>query len=250
MENIVWFNRHVANKCAPRLGGSADQPLLTLLLFALVISPAIGSEISSTTQDVASKSINLANSSAAVVFPYANAATDINNDDTLVVSELYGPVIPSNNYALVINIDKLINDFAQRHLPPTVIQQFPSEAEVNTNIQAQDVFVATQVLSDKLDEFGKRQGQLPMARIQLQATTAIPGDVYLQLGICLDSLISAMATLETNVALGDYYQIKQMTDLKTPSEVYEKILIINEKITLILAALANPPLQINMSMDK
>ncbi|OEF50259.1 hypothetical protein A1OW_11230 [Enterovibrio norvegicus] len=150
-------------------------------------------------------------------------------------SDLYGELTPSQVYELVKNIDALIMRYAQKHRPQRV-NALPTDPIRVSNYTPEQVFVALLALSDNIDRF-LQANHLPLIkRIEREQNNAIPAEVYLQAGLCLDSLIMAMSRIENGKSFGDFYALKESDKTKTPSDVYALVDLVHRKLFVLLDA--------------
>ncbi|MBV7315101.1 hypothetical protein [Shewanella sp. NIFS-20-20] len=152
-------------------------------------------------------------------------------------SDYYGQLTPTQVYEVVYDLNALVSYFAEQH-HPQLAATMPDDMISVAGYQPEQVFLALSELSDQLDQFSIRYDLAPMRRVARQQDVAIPAEVYLQAGICLDAFVLNLAKIEPMNAFGSFYNLPTDGLSKTPSDVFALVELVNRKLTLLLAVMS------------
>ncbi|MGF1706758.1 hypothetical protein [Enterovibrio baiacu] len=167
------------------------------------------------------------------IFTFSSSTAADTHKSTYGYSDFYGELTPSQVYELVKNIDMLVMHYAERHHPQKV-NALPTEPIQVSNYTPEQVFVALLALSDNIDRFLQANNLPLIKRIEREQRYAIPAEVYLQAGACLDSLVMTMSRIESDTSFGDFYAFKEDDKTKTPSDVYALVDLVHRKFFVLL----------------
>ncbi|MEZ8141986.1 hypothetical protein A1OO_10635 [Enterovibrio norvegicus FF-33] len=148
-------------------------------------------------------------------------------------SDLYGELTPTQVYSLVKNIDSMVMHYAYRY-KPKISSSLPRNVIPVKNYRPEQVFLALAKLGDDIDLFAKQVGTPVIKRVKRQGSEAIPAEVFLLAGACLDSLSTILATLEPHNSFGDFYSHRHYERTRTPSDVYALVDLIHRKLTVLV----------------
>ncbi|WP_394208812.1 hypothetical protein [Enterovibrio calviensis] len=172
--------------------------------------------------------------------PYGQAVEgDTTGHNEYGYSDLYGELTPTQVYSLVKNIDSMVMHYAYRY-KPKISSSLPRNVIPVKNYRPEQVFLALAKLGDDIDLFAKQVGTPVIKRVKRQGSEAIPAEVFLLAGACLDSLSTILATLEPHNSFGDFYSHRHYQRTRTPSDVYALVDLIHRKLTMLVGEQNKP----------
>ncbi|MDD1781181.1 hypothetical protein LRP49_08175 [Enterovibrio sp. ZSDZ35] len=151
-------------------------------------------------------------------------------------SDYYGPLTPTQVFSLMQSVDALVTHYATHQFPERSAW-LPTRQITVENYRPEDVFVALSRLSDLVDQLALKHKVRPTHRIERERDLAIPAEVFLQAGECLDTLALVMNSLSPDEVFGDFYanNSDSKKQNKTPSDVFALVDLIVRKLNTLLS---------------
>ncbi|WP_255555417.1 hypothetical protein [Enterovibrio paralichthyis] len=148
-------------------------------------------------------------------------------------SNLYGELTPTQVFALMKNMDAMVMLYANRE-KPELARTLPRRINFVEGYAPEEVFVALNSLADHIDALAKKGGVEPVRRVTRESDKAIPAEVFLLAGACLDTMAATMYKSDPSTPLGDFYSNRSSSRAKTPSHVYALVDLLDRKLTILL----------------
>lgn len=148
-------------------------------------------------------------------------------------SDRYGELTPTEVYSLVSNLDAIVMYYANGYHPKAV-SKLPTRIFPVEGYTPDRVFIALTKLTQKLNILADEYGVSRVRRVIREETEAIPAEVFLLAGSCMDTVAHILSVMEPENSLGDFYVNHRYTKPKTPSDVYSLVDLIDRKLMVIL----------------
>lgn len=149
-------------------------------------------------------------------------------------SNLYGELTPTQVFTLVEDMDAMIMLYANREATE-LVRQLPQHVVPVSGYEPEQVFVALNALADRVDALAEAENvDMSVQRVKRERSHAIPAEVFLLAGACLDTMAATLAKSDPDTALGNLYNNIDSTNTKTPSDVYALVALLDRKLGVLL----------------
>ncbi len=149
-------------------------------------------------------------------------------------SERYGPVTPSQVYALLQNYEKLFMYYVRTHNKALLPEIDAVTLVPVKNMTPENAFVMINRLSDSIDKLTARVQQEPMQRVKRERKLAIPAEVFLQAGNNLDAFVHYLHSIAPGKTWGRFYTTSTYKTGKKPDDVYALAELSVRRLNIIL----------------
>lgn len=149
----------------------------------------------------------------------ANSATNVDKK-SFGYSDRYGVVTPSQVYSLLQDYEALFTHYVNTHKKGMAGKVKRLDLKSVSGKSPEDAFKKLARLSDAVDKLSASVQLPPMDRVKKEKKKALPAEVFLQAGNCLDALVAYMNKIEPGQHWGDYYVEHEYKSGKSPSDVY------------------------------
>lgn len=167
------------------------------------------------------------------------ASADLDIDKLYGYSDRYGELTPTQVYSLMENVDAIVMHYAYSY-KKELGDALPRTVTLVEDRTPNQVFLALLQLSDKLNILADDYGVPRVQRIVREQAEAIPAEVFLLAGACLDTLAHILSVMQPENNFGDFYITHTYRQPKTPSDVYALVSLIDRKLIFLLGQQASP----------
>ncbi|WP_368737458.1 hypothetical protein [Grimontia sedimenti] len=148
-------------------------------------------------------------------------------------SDRYGELTPTEVFSLVKNLDAIVMHYAYRY-KPELASSLPRKIIPVQGYTPDRVFIALTGLSKRLNVLADDYGVPKVQSVVREQNKAIPAEVFLLAGSCLDTLAHILSVMEPENSFGDFYNNRTYRRPKTPSDVYALVDLIDRKLIVLL----------------
>lgn len=154
-------------------------------------------------------------------------------------SRRYGKLTPNQVFGLAVRLNEAFLASPQVRQSDGFQRLKAISPATITGKTPEDVFVALGNLADVVDRLRESANMGIKTRIKREKEKAIPAEVYLAVGTCLDGVVGWIAAKNPDRAWGELYRVQTYTG-KTPSDVFAQIQAATRRIARYLDPKASP----------
>lgn len=169
-----------------------------------------------------------------VIFMASPAFANTHDTKAYGYSDRYGELTPTEVFSLVKNVDAIVMHYAYRY-KPELASSLPRKIIPVQGYTPEQVFVALSQLANRIDQLADDYGIDLVERVTREKAQAIPAEVFLLAGACLDTIAATLSVMEPENSFGDFYSNRTYQRPKTPSDVYAMVDLIDRKLVVLLS---------------
>jgi hypothetical protein len=151
-------------------------------------------------------------------------------------SKDYGVVSLSDVYSNMLNINRALTFYADQLQLKNNAKILELRPNIATDKTPEDIFEATKMLAQQLNQLSTAAGLTPIALTQHPKSNAISAEIYQASSLIMDQLIAVMHKKSLKATYGEFYTKHPFLINKTPNQVFALTTLAVRRMRLILEA--------------